>query len=996
MTSTKETIDPVIFAADGVVDWKAEADARGPYITKIAIGKLGSDDDRAKVAGAAIPTDLATLFPQLTHLYLWNVIELNCLPQLPPALKCLDVRDGPDLARLTTIGQRLPVSLDTLIVERCQALAIEREQVQGLAALQDVSLRGCLVTDDVLKELLAGAQRLRFLDARDCQRLTRIDRWPPKIVDIRLDGCQALKILPGRWPASLRRIGLRRARAIQVIPDFPPSLDYIDLAFTESLKALPRQRGTPRTLFLFGSGVLVPPASEHGKTAETNVAERTDSFFSDVELTGTGHVRRCKVLVLGNGDAGKTCLSLAIDPAKDPREAKRFGSTHGVQLRDWLIDADIDQQSEAVHVHLWDFGGQEIYHNTHSLFMGKGAVFVVVWKPEQDGEQPQHSGRGYQDEWRRLQYWIDFIRLACPHSPRIAVICSHHPQRTDELVDRFRSELRPQDAEVCALFFVDSLERTGEIEELRKWIRDEVQDVVATQGTAVPTYWEVAQEMVEGWLQRLSHDATFAAGHNQIDRDRFRDLLTETINDAVSNDTERRLATLDQAIKSGEFALDDDRVRRTLEFLTNSGWLYWDPELIEGRVIVGQQWALDGIYAVLDRRPGIANYDELLRRRGRFSQSYLNMLCWANKYTEKEQSLLCSFMVRCGVAFRLRRAEDAWRDEDVYATFEHLPDAGELSLRRKFERCVAGTDARRKLIKDERLHRLHWQAFLTDAGDEFGGSADYANDGFYVESKEGNHAFISAHFDADGLGGEIEVRVAGEKADDLLDSAIARLQRFLPSDDARAVGRSRADSPHDASLGTKSVAPRVFISYAWDYAPELGKPAPTVPYEAPVNAIEKLLLTLPVRPVRDRSVNKQGVDLRVFMLEASRSDFVIIVHSDKYLESPNCIFELKALFDELTDEEAKSFAKVAIPIEHPTSGIADRERLEKYLQHWTNYQGEVPQRLGWEKAELIDFAKGAVRGFSKRISGCLDINIRWKGDGRAALAAIESRLPRRA
>ena len=321
---------------------------------------------------------------------------------------------------------------------------------------------------------------------------------------IELNGCVNLARLADRWPRKLRRLGLRGCGAVKAVPDFPETLDYADLAGTASLLHLPARRGKLRTLFLRGSGVLVPPASEHGQDAQENVAQRTAEYFADVELVGEGNVKRCKVLVLGNGGAGKTCLSLAVVPGQDPREAQRLGSTHGVQFWDWDVTTEVGDYQAPVHVHLWDFGGQEIYHNTHRLFMSVGAVFVVVWHPEQDGKPgPAVGAEGdYEDEWRPLRYWLDFIHHACPHQPRIAVVCSHQAARKPELEARWRAAAGEKHAAECQCYFVDSEARAGELGEFTDWLKREVGQVVATQGTAVPSYWELAQNLVSGWLPR--------------------------------------------------------------------------------------------------------------------------------------------------------------------------------------------------------------------------------------------------------------------------------------------------------------------------------------------------------------------------------------------------------------------------------------------------------------------------------------------------------------
>ena len=312
-----------------------------------------------------------------------------------------------------------------------------------------------------------------------------------------------------------------RARCV---PYPPPHKwpDYVDLAETESLQELGRPREL-RTLFLYGSGVLVPPASEHGEKAEDNVAERTLSFFEDVDLCGSGDVKRCKLLVLGNGDAGKTSLSLALVPGQDPQMAKKLGSTHGVQFWDWRLSALIGETYDEVHLQLWDFGGQEIYHQTHRLFMSKGAVFVVLWDPDQDDLSiRRRRSEGYQDEWRPLQYWLDLIHEACPWKPRGSPSCARGTRsacwgarRALEVSKCLgRRTARSPRASTSTPWHGD-----GELRDLLKgWLTKSVGKVVRTQGTAVPAYWEIAQDLVASWLPQAGLEAAVRSGACRVQR----------------------------------------------------------------------------------------------------------------------------------------------------------------------------------------------------------------------------------------------------------------------------------------------------------------------------------------------------------------------------------------------------------------------------------------------------------------------------------------------
>jgi internalin A len=69
-------------------------------------------------------------------------------------------------------------------------------------------------------------------------------------------------------------------------------------------------------------------------------------------------------LFLGNGGAGKTQLFRRLrDLPFDPN----IPTTHGVQLGQTTVE--LDGCPEPVRLNLWDFGGQDIYHGSHALFL---------------------------------------------------------------------------------------------------------------------------------------------------------------------------------------------------------------------------------------------------------------------------------------------------------------------------------------------------------------------------------------------------------------------------------------------------------------------------------------------------------------------------------------------------------------------------------------------------------------------------------------------------
>jgi internalin A len=60
-------------------------------------------------------------------------------------------------------------------------------------------------------------------------------------------------------------------------------------------------------------------------------------------------------------------------------------------------------------LHIWDFGGHDIYHGTHALFVRSSAVFVLIWAPVmEDRRTHEHGGIVFRNY--PLAYWVDYIR----------------------------------------------------------------------------------------------------------------------------------------------------------------------------------------------------------------------------------------------------------------------------------------------------------------------------------------------------------------------------------------------------------------------------------------------------------------------------------------------------------------------------------------------------------------------------------------------------------
>ncbi len=117
-------------------------------------------------------------------------------------------------------------------------------------------------------------------------------------------------------------------------------------------------------------------------------------------------------MVLGNGYVGKTQIRRRLR-GEDFDET--VPSTHGITVTSATLRKSDGQESARLQI--WDFGGQDIYHGAHALFMRARAIFMLVWAPERE-----NSGEQIRDGIRLrdypLAYWLDYARHLPPPAAR--------------------------------------------------------------------------------------------------------------------------------------------------------------------------------------------------------------------------------------------------------------------------------------------------------------------------------------------------------------------------------------------------------------------------------------------------------------------------------------------------------------------------------------------------------------------------------------------------
>lgn len=149
--------------------------------------------------------------------------------------------------------------------------------------------------------------------------------------------------------------------------------------------------------------------------------ESIRNFFK--ELDEKDYLYEAKLIIVGEGRVGKTCISNAlVNPNYELSETE---STEGINIDKWIIPKDIVGEfnpkiQRDLQINLWDFGGQEIYHSTHQFFLTKRSVYLLVTESRKE------------DRHDDFYYWLNIIRLLGDNSP-VFVVLNKCDQPTKEL-----------------------------------------------------------------------------------------------------------------------------------------------------------------------------------------------------------------------------------------------------------------------------------------------------------------------------------------------------------------------------------------------------------------------------------------------------------------------------------------------------------------------------------------------------------------------------------
>ncbi len=800
--------------------------------------------------------------------------------------------------------------LQYLDLENCPLIQ-NLEPLARTAALQHLNMSFCRLIQDL--QPLAELTMLRHLDLGHC----------PLIQDLK----------PLAKLTALRHLDLRYCRQIQDLKPLATltRLKDANLFSTSELDCSPNSQPFAcwNELERLNANSLMGAPPELGSTQpeSENVLPRLREWQRDL-AAGEAPNSTVKLFVLGNGGVGKTqiCRRLCGD-GFDPS----IPSTHGISLGQLPV-AEANGELPAVDAHFWDFGGQDVFLGTHALFLDERAIYVIAWTP-----QHENSKESEQDEVlmrnRPLAYWLDYVRsLAGPQVPVIVV-----QSQCDRELDVRPVPVPPEHGFERLRFSSSSAKQDDGIERLQLELKSAARFQLERYGKVrLPASWVALGEVLrarigEKTLPRVEFDKLCRAEHSTA------------VPDVV------------------------------LEYLHRSGQVFWREGVFGNQVVLDLAWALDGVYAVLERKIALP---EIRRQAGRFSPQLLGVLVWKD-YTEAERELFLTLMQQCEICFNVAK--------DVFIAPARLPEQAAMKndIQQVWREAAPNAVARLDYVF---LHEGVLRAMLCGIGRQAGVHAVYWAYGvcFYDTEHKSTVRIESDLPNVAGgaMGGRITVEAAGPGAAPLAAHLVASIQR-LNIGQPPQVTWELGHASHDvhAALETTSANEPAFASVHPAQPPRLADEAQPVyvsyawggESDALVDAFERRLPGN-FQLVRDKREMRPGDWISRFMAEIGRADLVLVVLSEKYLRSVYCMRELLYLFNTSLGER-EAFMRKVVPLrvgDVPISRALDRTA---HIKHWKQEHEKLDAALAdldhasvgeADRAELL-----AMNDFQYRVSDML-------------------------
>ena len=205
-----------------------------------------------------------------------------------------------------------------------------------------------------------------------------------------------------------------------------------------------------------------------------------DFYFQTRDPKDTEELYEAKLLIVGEGEAGKTTLAKKLlNPDYELQEPEP--STEGIDVS----RGEFPYNGKTFRVNIWDFGAQEIYHATHQFFLTKRSFYILL--VDNRRENPN------------LCYWLSIIELLSHNSPVLLV----HNEKQDRRCEINVSQLRGNFVNLKESLNINLADNRG-LDELQRYLVNNITQLKHV-GEGIPRPWTNVRHVLENYAQRTNY-----------------------------------------------------------------------------------------------------------------------------------------------------------------------------------------------------------------------------------------------------------------------------------------------------------------------------------------------------------------------------------------------------------------------------------------------------------------------------------------------------------
>ncbi|HIK06230.1 MAG TPA: leucine-rich repeat domain-containing protein [Trichormus sp. M33_DOE_039] len=818
---------------------------------------------------------LSSLPLEIGHLVNLQTLDLynNQLSSLPPEFGQLVKLQTLDLSS----NQLSSLPLEIVQLVNLQTLDFNYNQLSSLPPelRQLVNLQTLYLIGNQLSSLPPELEQLVNLQSLDLS-FNQLSSLPPEIVQ--LVNLQTLYLIANQ------------------LSSLPPEIRQL-----KNLKKLDLRRNpVPIPPEILGSKELYEDPGD--------VNEILDFYFRVQDPSETEPLYEAKFLIVGEGGAGKTSLAKKIKDENyqlQPNEK----STEGIEVIRWHFT---QPNGKDFRVNIWDFGGQEIYHQTHQFFLSKRSLYALLADDRRENTD--------------FYWWINVVKLLSDNSP-VLIIKNEKQDRQCEVNER---QLRGQFTNLEKILATNLENNRGLAE-----IKDAIQLYISRLphvGTPLPKLWVRVRAALENYSRNYITQEEYCnlcRVNNLKDRkDMLR--LSSYLHDLGVFLHFQDDATLKHYVilkpEWGTTAvykvLDNDTVKQNLGCFTRDDLkdIWQDDEYAEMRDELLQLMMRFKLCYEIPSRPGTYITPQLLSiEQPDYTWDDTNNLILRYTYDFMPKGMITRFIVETHPWIEQQKL--VWKTGVVLHKDQTRAEVIENYNQREIKIRVAGNRKKELMAvvthELEKIHnsyeRLQYQT-LVPCNCEMCVNLPIPH--FYsLDSLNKRLNARRYQVECDKSYQMVDVRrliddvmFTSEREYGEVNPQVTRLQKQLEQE---------REQPKMTNSSISEYEKEIFISYAW------GGESETY-----ANRLDEVLQAKGITIIRDkRDLGYKGL-IKAFMKKIGRGKCVIAVISDKYLKSPNCMFELVQIANN------GEFYNRIFPIMLADAQIYKPIERIKYIKHW--------------------------------------------------------------